>query len=123
MQRGPVAVALLTPVHAATGCGGFHRRSPTGGAANGMPLKLRTPFDIAPETSPPSIFTVSSAANSHSVQLAASPADRRIRVRRMVNPRLRTPPACEPCEPREPREPCEPREPVLIAASTIAPPS
>src|SRR5207248_11498383 len=25
------------------GCGGFQRRSPTGGAANGMPLNARTP--------------------------------------------------------------------------------
>jgi addiction module HigA family antidote len=35
-------------VHFATGCGGRHRRSPTGGAANGMPLKEATPSATTP---------------------------------------------------------------------------
>src|SRR5437773_8300941 len=52
------------PLHAATGCGGFHRRVPTGGAAYGMPLKLRTPSAAAPETRPLSIRTSSLAAAS-----------------------------------------------------------
>ena len=46
MQRGPNWSALRAPVQFFTGCGSFQRRSPTGGAANGIPLKLRTP-DLA----------------------------------------------------------------------------
>src|SRR2546429_3454106 len=43
MARGANWSALRTPDHFATDCGGFHRSSPTGGAANGIPLKLRSP--------------------------------------------------------------------------------
>src|ERR1017187_9121885 len=42
MQRAPYSVAWRTPVHAAAGCGAFQRSGPTGGAAYGMPLKVRT---------------------------------------------------------------------------------
>ncbi len=42
MHRAPNSVAFLTPFQRATGCGSFHRNSPTGGAANGMPLKITT---------------------------------------------------------------------------------
>jgi hypothetical protein len=38
MHWGPKVSAFFTPLQAATGCGAFQRRSPTGGAANGMPL-------------------------------------------------------------------------------------
>src|ERR1035438_8238442 len=42
MQRAPYPVAWRTPVQAAAGCGAFQRNGPTGGAAYGMPLKVRT---------------------------------------------------------------------------------
>ena len=35
---GPNFVAASVPVHGRTGPGSFHRRSPAGGAANGIPL-------------------------------------------------------------------------------------
>jgi hypothetical protein len=38
MQLDPKVAACFTPVHGFTDCGAFHRRAPTGGAANGMPL-------------------------------------------------------------------------------------
>ena len=38
----PKASALRTPSHLAAGWGAFHRLSPSGGAANGMPLNTRT---------------------------------------------------------------------------------
>src|SRR5205823_2571640 len=43
MARGPNWSALRIPDQFVTGCGGFHRSSPTGGAAKGIPLKLRSP--------------------------------------------------------------------------------
>src|SRR5699024_10180792 len=43
MQRGPKRSARRTPDHAATGCGGFQRRCPVGGAAYGMPLNMSSP--------------------------------------------------------------------------------
>ena len=39
MQTLPNLLASRTPSHFATGCGGCQRSAPTGGAANGMPLK------------------------------------------------------------------------------------
>src|ERR1035441_9612169 len=42
MQRAPYPVAWRTPVQPAAGCGAFQRNGPTGGAAYGMPLKVRT---------------------------------------------------------------------------------
>ena len=57
MQRGPNCVAWRTPVQFLTGCGGFQRRSPTGGAANGMPLNARTPLSSAPSTTPLAVLT------------------------------------------------------------------
>jgi len=47
------------PCHATTGCGAFHRNTPTGGAAKGIPLKPRTsPLPLTtPETYPPSTYT------------------------------------------------------------------
>jgi hypothetical protein len=41
------AVAFSVFSQGAAGCGGFHRRFPSGGAANGMPRKLHdTPLSI-----------------------------------------------------------------------------
>ena len=42
MQRAPNSVALRMPDQRATGCGSRHRKSPTGGAAKGMPRKIRS---------------------------------------------------------------------------------
>src|SRR5438105_1447539 len=56
------ASAFLTPFHAGGGCGAFQRSSPTGGAANGMPLKTRTPSTAVPAIAPLSSLTVSEAA-------------------------------------------------------------
>src|SRR5665647_2452985 len=47
----------LTPSQGCTGAGGLHRRSPVGGAANGMPAKTRSPLCCMPETEPASVFT------------------------------------------------------------------
>src|SRR5262245_37451518 len=62
MHSGPYASAFLTPDHDAAGCGAFHRNSPTGAAANGIPLNTRTPFDEVPRSCPPSTLTTSGAA-------------------------------------------------------------
>src|SRR5712691_1969731 len=58
MQLGENASPFRTPVHEAGGIGACHRSAPTGGAANGMPLKTEmAPFRPAvPETSPDSVF-------------------------------------------------------------------
>jgi hypothetical protein len=58
------SAALRTPCHGLTACGGRQRRAPTGGCANGIPLKAITPFAAAPRTLPLSICTrVGSAAD------------------------------------------------------------
>src|SRR5579883_579089 len=56
MQAGEKRSAARTTCHGATGCGGFQRSSPTGGAANGIPRYSRTPHPHpgVPETRPPS---------------------------------------------------------------------
>src|SRR5277367_1626680 len=47
MQRAPNSVALRAPCHFAGRAGGFHRRSPTGGAAYGIPRNaLIVPSDL-----------------------------------------------------------------------------
>ena len=63
-QRAPNSVAFRTPSHAVAGCGGFQRRSPTGGAAYGMPLNTRTfePATVVPSTSPVFVFTGAAVA-------------------------------------------------------------
>src|SRR5580700_4324143 len=54
----PNASAFRTPFHRSGGCGSFHRKLPTGGAANGMPLKARTPdSSLTPDTSPSLVLT------------------------------------------------------------------
>ena len=42
IARGPNFFAARTPSQFATDCGGFQRKSPTGGAAKGTPLNART---------------------------------------------------------------------------------
>ena len=63
MQRGPNWSALRAPVQFFTGCGSLHRSSPTGGCANGIPLKTRTPEleGTVDSTAPLAIFTRSEA--------------------------------------------------------------
>ena len=53
MQALAKVSAFLTPDQALTGAGAFQRRSPTGGAAKGMPLKTEMPSAVAPLTTPP----------------------------------------------------------------------
>jgi hypothetical protein len=53
------SVAIFTPSHVAGGCAAFHRKSPTGGAAKGMPLNIRTLASLldAPATDPEPVLT------------------------------------------------------------------
>src|SRR3954470_15707064 len=52
------SVAWRTPSHGATGCGGRNRNSPTGGAANGTPLKTHTPSSSSPATRPAAVSAI-----------------------------------------------------------------
>src|SRR5262245_27121606 len=63
MHAGPYLSPARTPSHAATGCGGFHLSSPTGGAPNGIPLNATIPSSLpgTPETSPLAVRTGSLA--------------------------------------------------------------
>src|SRR6187455_806595 len=47
------ASAFLTPDQGWTGAGAFQRKSPTGGAANGIPLKIEMPSCATPLIAPP----------------------------------------------------------------------
>src|SRR5215831_3200198 len=64
MHRGPNSSAFRTPSHFATGWGGFQRNVPTGGAANGIPLKTFTSAldPVMPDTRPESSLTGSGTA-------------------------------------------------------------
>src|SRR5215467_2231817 len=59
MQAGPKRLASFTPAHASTGCGTRQRRSPTGGAAYGIPFQLITLPAATPPTDPPSTMAMS----------------------------------------------------------------
>src|ERR1019366_6309819 len=63
-QSAPYSAAGRTPVHAFTGAGARHRKSPTGAAANGIPLNPTTPSRATPFSRPVSIFTSSEAAKA-----------------------------------------------------------
>src|SRR5579884_1656631 len=76
MHAGPNLSALRMPVQFLTGCGSRQRKSPTGGAAKGMPLKLRTPSfgEVVDSRTPFAVFTRSlalagSADAAHSARL------------------------------------------------------
>src|SRR5262249_32766552 len=56
-QMGPREVASSGALHEAAAFGAFHRRSPTGGAAYGMPRKTRVLPDVEPCTGPLSVWT------------------------------------------------------------------
>src|SRR6187549_1262469 len=64
MQLLPNASAFFTPCQVATGFGARHLRSPTGGAANGSPLKTVTDGSRPgrPDTRPPATRTGASKA-------------------------------------------------------------
>jgi hypothetical protein len=57
MGLGPKASHFFTPVQRFAGCGAFHRRLPTGGAANGIPLKavISPELFLTPDTNPASV--------------------------------------------------------------------
>src|SRR5882672_11276508 len=59
IQRGPNLSEIRASCQFFTGCGGFQRESPTGGAPNGMPLKLRAPelLSETPSSMPLAILT------------------------------------------------------------------
>ena len=57
MQCEPNSVALRTSVHFAAGAGGFQRKSPTGGAAYGMPRNTLTGPSLFPSTTPDAVLT------------------------------------------------------------------
>src|SRR5215204_6254653 len=67
------------PSHGAAGCGSFQRRSPIGGAAYGMPLKIRTfPSALAaPRTAPAVVFTCALAAPAVHIIRVARAIDRK----------------------------------------------
>src|SRR5579863_4227905 len=83
MHRGPNWSALRAPVQLLTGWGSRQRRSPTGGCANGMPLKLRTPSLGAEvdSTMPFAVFTRSAvmAGNAAAAQITIARKRKRIR--------------------------------------------
>src|SRR5580765_7219988 len=63
-QFGGAAIAFsIAGAHGAAGCGGFQRRSPTGGAANGMPRKAHDAPLSTPCTSPLVVVTRQDAAS------------------------------------------------------------
>src|SRR5258708_42771 len=74
MQAEPNLSAARTPDHGLVGCGDFQRRSPMGGAAKGIPLKMRTERSalVVPRRKPDSTLTFSWAK-------VAAEAVRRIR--------------------------------------------
>src|SRR5215475_5442242 len=74
MQTGPKALASRAPSHFAGGCGGRQRRSPTGGAAYGTPLKTRTPGTEleTPSSRPLSTRAVLSSARVEEVRGASN---------------------------------------------------
>src|SRR5688572_16227878 len=74
-QTLPNWSAFRTPSHFGAGWGSFQRRSPSGGAAKGMPLKARTPdFRVIPDTSPLSVLTGSSIAAGIGAETATTSA-------------------------------------------------
>src|SRR5215471_1675869 len=58
VQISPKAVALSVAVQDSAGCGGAQRRSPTGGAAYGMPSHSIAPLTTIPQTGPLEVWTV-----------------------------------------------------------------
>jgi hypothetical protein len=76
------SVAIFTPSHLTGGCAVFHRKSPTGGAAKGMPLNMYTLASVldVPATDPESVLTESGIAARETTASRVSRA-RRVRLR------------------------------------------
>src|SRR5437660_9833495 len=78
MQSSPKRVASRTPCHETGGCGGRQRSGPTGGAAYGIPLKVRiSPF--VPATAPAVVATIGVVAGAPAVRPAGEMRHRRTR--------------------------------------------
>src|SRR4051794_21774761 len=73
VQAGAKAVGFFTSLHFAAGCGGRQRRSPTGGAANGMPRYTVMPLWAVPSTWPPSMLTAPKATEDQSAPASSAP--------------------------------------------------
>src|SRR6516164_6074218 len=58
VQTEPKEVALSVTVQGSAGSGGAQRRSPTGGAAYGMPSHSFTPLTTMPQTGPLEVWIV-----------------------------------------------------------------
>src|SRR5262245_31863015 len=86
MHRGPNSSALRTPLQFFAGCGSRQRRSLTGGWANGMPLKLRTPsFGAAFDCRMPLAVLTRSAANASWAAAAQITATGHINVKAFID--------------------------------------
>ena len=80
MQAFAKASAFLTPDQGLTGAGAFQRSSPTGGAANGMPLKIEMPFCEVPLTAPPVTVAVTIPECAACTQKTAKMASAMLRI-------------------------------------------
>ena len=82
MQDGPAFVTSRTPSQGTTGAGGFQRKSPTGGSANGMPRKIVPPSGKAsPRTMPPVTKRSIGAAAATDAVMAAAARNRIVNLR------------------------------------------
>src|ERR1700733_7722668 len=78
------SVAIFTPSHLTGGRATFQRKSPTGGAAKGMPLNMRTLASLldVPATDPESVLTGSGIAARQTAAIRV-PRARKARLRFM----------------------------------------
>src|SRR5947209_20502674 len=72
MQSAEYAFACRTSVQGVTGCGARQRNSPTGGWANGTPLKDSTASAVIPCNLPASVLTTPACANSDGTDSTAT---------------------------------------------------
>ena len=72
MQAGANASALRVPFQGAACTGARQRKSPTGGAAKGIPLKKLSPFADTPDIVPDSVRTCCATAAVARLAAAAS---------------------------------------------------
>src|SRR5579872_2561078 len=72
MQSAPNSVAGRIPLHRTAGWGGRHRKSPTGGAAKGMPWYDATPPSTNPCNSPVSTRTTEGCCAAVVTPIAAN---------------------------------------------------
>jgi len=72
-QSAPNLLASRTPSHGGKGWGGRQRLSPTGAAANGIPLKLETSPSVTPRTIPVDVRTVGASARVEALTVLPGP--------------------------------------------------